>query len=338
MDGGSPVNVPAEFGVQDLLPALTRLTRLTRLRLTCAHVSGPTALRPLRSAELGRLVELRASFVCVEGEALADLLSASLPALRKLWLCCHSSRRRPPAEVAAAATALAAAPWAAALEELTLICRLQDAGVAALAAVGFTSLRRLALMETATTGAALSALAASPAVVAGHLTHLSIGSCDPEFGRDEPAWAALAAAPLPALRELYVGIPAGSAWQGRDALARVAWLPRLGSCRLMCGGSLPSDCLRLHELPGYAALMSRGALLVSARARGSRAGLRALDPAADAADDDGDASGRESDSVYGSDDEDEDEDESSDASSVDDDDNDDDDGGDDDGYRSDYGP
>ena len=180
---GDPTVHTTTFEARELLPALVRLTRL---RLARAYVAGSAGLRPLRGAVLGRLVELRGSFAFVEGEALADLLSASLPALRKLWLCCHSSRRRPPAEVAAAATALAAAPWAAALEELTLICRLQDAGMAARAAVGFTSLRRLALMETATTGATLAALAASPAVVAGHLTHLSIGSCDPSLGATSP--------------------------------------------------------------------------------------------------------------------------------------------------------
>ena len=111
----------------------------------------------------------------------------------------------------------------------------------------------------------------------------------------------------------------------------------------MFGGSLPTGCLRLHELAGYAALVSCGALCMSPNARGSRAALRVLDPAANSAGDGGgDTSGLESDSAssdsgdWG--------DDSSDTNSVDDGDNDDDndddhDGGDDDaGYGGEYGP
>ena len=292
------------FKAQSLLPTLTRLTRL---RLARAYVSGPASLRPLRGAALGRLVELRASFVHVDGEALGDLLSSSLPALRKLWLCYHDTHWNQAAEeqaaaagaTAAAAAALAAAPWAAALEVLTLFCRgMPDVGVAALAAGGFTALRRLALLQTAATGAALAELAASPAVVAGHLNHLALGSCNPEFGRDESAWAALAAAPLPALRELCVGISPDNTWRGACALARAAWLPQLGSFQLLCGVPHGWHELRLDELPEYVALQARGAIRMCQCS--TSAAMRELGRPTDAAGMSDDESGLESGSISGS--------------------------------------
>ncbi|KIY97651.1 hypothetical protein MNEG_10309 [Monoraphidium neglectum] len=214
---------------------------------------GAAGLSRLRGKRMPRLRSLALSS-CALGDAdAAHLASLGLPSLRRLDLCYNELTD-------GAVSALAGAPWISALTRLKLSENegVGDAGAAALAAAPLRGLRALRIGGEGTrlTDAGVAALAGA-AWLTG-LTELKLSACYDRadyLGSDRRAWAALAAAPLNALRVLglkFVRLQPDAA----AALGAAPWLQGLRSLTVERGSFLaiveaaPHSCRGLLKRAG----------------------------------------------------------------------------------------
>jgi hypothetical protein len=215
-----------------------RALRLSQFNL---EIGGEHAPEPAALAGLSSLEEL-SLLRCGAGDGgAAALAAAHLPALRRLRL------RR--CALVFGPAALARAPWAERLEELDVSGnQIANAAVVALSEAELPRLRSLDVREAWPGPAAVDALSRAPWLP--RLERLAAQGGSPEL------LAALAAAPMPALRRLRLddATPAAAA-----ALAGAAWLGGLERLSLVGG-----QAEEAAALPALAALRKEGRLQVRA--------------------------------------------------------------------------